>query len=132
MILNPLFLGVSPWHPMRMISGIILGDGILPPPATFSWTALAITLPLHFLLSILYVFIGSLILWRAPKSAPVAGAFLGLLLYIINFYGWTLVFPWFEMARNWVSIVSHVLFGITTGVVYNRAMASVAADRAYT
>ncbi len=41
-----------------------------------------------------------------------SGAIFGLVVYGVDFYGFTGVFPWFENARNMVTIVSHVLFGI--------------------
>jgi hypothetical protein len=41
-------------------------------------------------------------------------------LYLINFYGFTAVFPWFAMARNWVSVFAHIIFGAVAGLAYNR------------
>jgi hypothetical protein len=41
-----------------------------------------------------------------------------VLLYVVNFYGFTALFPWFAMARNWVSIVAHAVFGFAAAWVY--------------
>ena len=48
----------------------------------------------------------------------MAGAVFGLLLYVVNFYGFTAIFPWFAMAQNWVSIFSHIMFGVIAGWAY--------------
>jgi hypothetical protein len=43
------------------------------------------------------------------------GGLLGLLLYGINFYGFTAVFPWFAEGRSWVSMFTHIVFGMIHG-----------------
>lgn len=56
---------------------------------------------------------------RGPPGAAVAiGIGFGLTLYVVNFYGFTALFPWFAMARNWVSIVSHAVFGLAAAWAY--------------
>nr|MDQ3007927.1 hypothetical protein [Chloroflexota bacterium] len=56
MIMVPLFGGGSPWGPPRMIAAILLGKGVLPPPATFDvgvlMTAMAVHLPLSIVLTL--------------------------------------------------------------------------------
>lgn len=42
----------------------------------------------------------------------------GLILYLVNFYGFTALFPWFAMARNWISIFGHIVFGLAASGVY--------------
>jgi hypothetical protein len=42
----------------------------------------------------------------------------GLILYLVNFYGFTALFPWFAMARNWISIFGHLVFGLVTAGAY--------------
>jgi uncharacterized membrane protein YagU involved in acid resistance len=65
----------------------------------------------HFALSIVYGLIFAWIASYLPMSrgvAILAGAAFGLALYLINFYPIAAAFfPWFAMARNWISIVSH-------------------------
>ncbi len=41
-----------------------------------------------------------------------AGVVFGLLVYVFHFYGMTALFPWFAMARNWISILAHAVFGL--------------------
>ena len=113
MILNPLVLNNSMWGPVRMMGAILLGSGVLPPPATFDFGVTLAALAVHLPLSIVFaVIIGYLVRKTTTGTGIVIGAVIGLVLYFINFYGFTALFPWFANARNWVQIVIHVLFGI--------------------
>lgn len=116
MIMVPLFLDGSPWGPPRMIGAILLGKEVLPMPAqpvTFDIGVLMAAVILHFLLSIVYCVILGLITKNLSMGVSVLlGAVFGLALYFVNFYGFTAIFPWFAMARNWVTIFSHVMFGV--------------------
>lgn len=118
MIMVPVFLDGSAWGPPRMMAAIILGQGVLPPPATFSLGIFIVALVLHFVLSIIYVMIAGLLAPASRLSAALLGGILGLVLYVVNFYGMTAVFPWFAMARNWVSIFAHIVFGVVAGWMY--------------
>ena len=73
----------------------------------------------HFPLAIVYAAILGAIVDRWHLGWAVAiGAVFGLALYVINFYGFTAAFPWFAMARNWISIVSHIVFGVAAAWAY--------------
>jgi uncharacterized membrane protein YagU involved in acid resistance len=127
MLMAPLFLGMSPWAPVRMIAAMTLGQEVLPASVTFNVGFLAAALIVHFALSIIYSIIFGLLLHRwmiasaAPASAPLvalSGLIFALGLYLINFYGFTAVFPWFADARNWVSVVVHLVYGLALAVSY--------------
>lgn len=119
LIMVPLFMGGSPWGPPRMIAAIVMGEGVLPPPATFSLGVVLVAVLVHFPLSIGYALIGGLAAHRlSTTSAIVVGCVAGLVLYWINFYGFTALFPWFEMARSWVSVFAHIVFGGVVAGVY--------------
>ncbi|HEV8599015.1 MAG TPA: hypothetical protein VGQ69_06615 [Gemmatimonadales bacterium] len=119
MIMVPLFMGGSPWGPPRMIAAILLGKQMLPPPDTFDAGILAAALLVHFSLSILYAVILAVLLAGRRRGAAIwIGAAFGLVLYLVNFYVFTALFPWFAMARNWVSVFSHVMFGLVSGWAY--------------
>lgn len=113
--------GDSPWGPPRMIAAIAMGEGVLPPPATFDLTVLMAAMAIHLLLSVV---IGVAFAFAVSSLGLVmtllAGAVLGLGLYVVNFYGFTEIFPWFAMARNAISIVSHIAFGVVLGLSYRR------------
>jgi hypothetical protein len=119
MILVPMFMNGSPWGPPRMIAAIILGKEVLPPPATFDLGVLMAAIMLHLMLSIIYVIILAMIVKSMSLGlAILIGAVFGFVLYLVNFYGMTGIFPWFANARNWVSIFSHIMFGIIAAWSY--------------
>lgn len=121
MMMVPLFLGGSPWGPPRMIAAIILGEGVLPPPATFDFGVFITAVILHLILSIVYAIILAWIISAAKTSFWVSiliGAVLGYVLYLVNFYVFTGVFPWFANARNWVSAFAHISFGVAAAWSY--------------
>lgn len=74
---------------------------------------------IHFPLSIVY---GLLTGWIVTSFTPgrpggtlVLGAVIGLAIYLVNFHVVpTFAFEWFAMARNWVSVVAHMTFGLAT------------------
>jgi uncharacterized membrane protein YagU involved in acid resistance len=119
MILVPMFMNGSPWGPPRMIAAIILGKEVLPPPATFDLGVLMAAIMLHLMLSIIYAIILAMIVKSMSLGlAILIGAVFGFVLYLVNFYGITGIFPWFANARNWVSIFSHIMFGIIAAWSY--------------
>jgi hypothetical protein len=119
MIMVPVFGGGSPWGPPRMMAAIVLGEGVLPPPATFDVGIIMAAMGLHFVLSIVYAVIFALAVSRLSLGpALVLGGVGGLLLYLVNFYGFTALFPWFAMARNWISIFGHAVFGLVAAGAY--------------
>ena len=48
----------------------------------------------------------------------ILGVGFGLVLYAVNFYGFTYMFPWFAEARHWATIVAHMAFGGVLGFTY--------------
>ncbi len=118
-VLIPLFGGGSPWGPMRMIAAMVLGRGVLPPPATFSLGVALVALVVDILLAIVYVFVLSWFIrfWRLGP-ALAAGVVFGAALFVVNFYGFTVVFPWFVMGRNLVTLCTHVVFSVTAVLAY--------------
>lgn len=121
MLMVQFALGQSMWGPPRMIAAIAMGEDVLPPPATFDLGILIVALIVHFILSIVFALILALLIHRVGLGVALAtGAAYGLVLYIVNFYGMTAIFPWFAMARNWVSIFAHILFGFVAAWSYQK------------
>ena len=119
MVMVPLFVGGSPWGPPRMIAAIGMGKGVLPPPDTFALVPMIVAMAIHFMLAIVLAVVLALFVNRMGIGmAALAGAVFGLAVYLINFYGLTAFFPWFEMARNWISIFAHVMFGAVAALAY--------------
>ena len=117
MIMVPLFLNGSPWGPPRMIAAMVMGQEVLPPPASFAVLPILVAMMVHFALSAVYGIILVFFVRNVTKgTALLIGAAFGLALYFINFYLFTeMFFPWFTEARNWISIVTHIIFGAATG-----------------
>lgn len=121
MLLVQLFGPMSMWAPPRMMAAMVLGQTVLPPPDTFDVGIVMTAMLIHFPLSIIYALILGLIISRWDMdlaTAGIAGAVFGLVIYIVNFYGFTAIFPWFADARGWISILSHVMYGLVLGLVY--------------
>lgn len=122
MVLVATVGGGSLWGPPRMIGAIALGKDVLPPPATFDAGVFVVAMIVHFVLAVvlalLFVAIASRL--RLSRAAFIlAGAAFGLLVYLINFYGLTAVFPWFEGARSWITLLSHIVFGAVLAWAYH-------------
>src|ERR671919_321634 len=96
MLLVQMALGMSMWGPPRMIAAIVMGKGVLPPPETFDATIVMVAMVVHFVLSVVFVIPLALVLHRmASAPALLVGGVYGLVLYLVNFYLFTAVFPWF-------------------------------------
>jgi hypothetical protein len=55
--------------------------------------------------------------WHA---AALVGALFGVLLYVINFYGMSQVFSWFDQMRGPVAFTEHVVFGVVAALAYRQ------------
>ena len=86
-----------------MIAAIAMGNGVLPLPATFDITILMVALTIHFVVAIILAIVFALIAdaarWSLMTSAT-AGLEFGFLIYFVNFYGMTMIYPWFAIARR--------------------------------
>ena len=103
----------------RFTAAIVMGRAVLPPPASFDWPVMLVATLVHFALSIAYGFILARLTSRLGHPLSLlAGAVFGLLLYAINMYGFTTVFPWFEATRDWITVAAHLVFGIAAAGVY--------------
>ena len=112
---------VSPWVPLRMMGAIVLGPAALSPADTFDVQIAAVAIVLHILLSIVYgTFLALVMPSVGTALGMLVGAFYGLALYYINFYGFNAFSPWFIDHRDWVSVVSHCAFGAVLAYAYMR------------
>ena len=88
--------GESLWGPPRMIGAILLGEGVLPPPATFHAGSFLAALVVHLALSLIY---GTIFAWVANRAgwslsaSTLIGLLFGLAIYAVNFYGMTAFSP---------------------------------------
>ncbi|MEG3190947.1 hypothetical protein [Lysobacter sp. D1-1-M9] len=119
MLMVAMFQGESAWGPPRMIAAMVLGQDVLQPP-TFDIGIMMTAMMIHIPLSIIYGLALAALLRRANAgTALMIGAAFGLAIYLINFYAIaSMIFPWFAMARGWVSAIAHIMFGAVAGLAY--------------
>lgn len=124
LILVPLFVGGSVWGVLRMIAAIALGRDVLPPPDTFDVPSALTGILLHVLLATFYGLLIAVPINRSgPATAFLVGALCGLGLYIVNYYLFTTLFPWFASARTWVTVLNHLVFGFVVAWAYKGIVA---------
>jgi|GEM_PF-255376 len=113
-----LFTNNSSSDLVRQIAGIALGPSGAP-PTTYSATVLFAATVVHLPLSLLYArLIAAVVQKMAPARATACGAVLGAGLYALNYYGFTLLFPWFAIGRGWITLAAHVFFGAAAAWIY--------------
>lgn len=118
-VLMPLFGGAGAWSSARMIAAMVLGRGVLPPPDTFDLFIVATAAVVDVALAIAYTTVLALIVRGWSRGAAlIGGAVFGIGLYVVNFHGFTALFPWFEMGRNGVTLFTHVVFSLTAALAF--------------
>ena len=118
--------GMSPWGPPRMMAAMVMGKGVLPPPASFDMMIVMVGMMVHLVLSVILAIVlgwGISRLRLGMAAAIIVGAIFGIIVYYIDFYGFTVIFPWFAMNRSLTILFSHAMFGAVGGGVY-RAIAA--------
>jgi len=117
------FTDKLPWifyRDARLTAAILMGQEVLPPPAAFEWKILIVATFIHVGISIVYGLILAFLICRLSLlRAMAAGSVYGLAVYVINMYGMTLLFPWFSAARDWITILTHAVFGFSVAATYN-------------
>lgn len=98
----------------RLTAAIVMGSAVLAPEPAWRWDVLAAATMIHFALSLIYAAIALPFVRRMRAgSAILAGAIYGLAIYAVNLHGFTELFPWFTVSRGWVTILTHLVFGIS-------------------
>lgn len=120
MLMVMIVQGQSPWGPPRMMAAMALGQQVLPPPADFDVKIMMVAMMIHIPLAIVYGLAIGWIVHRFETGIALAvGGVIGLVIYLVNFYPIAAaVFPWFAMARGWVSAMAHILFGLVAAGAY--------------
>jgi hypothetical protein len=108
------------WRDTGMAAAILLGSGALADAFGTATIWIAATF-VHFLLSIVYaLLLGLVIHRRRMPAALLAGVLFGAALYVVNMHAFTLLYPWFEQARDPITLAAHAVFGLTAAFVYRR------------
>jgi len=117
MLLVWLAMGMNPFAPPQMIAAIVMGPDVLPdaiPPGS-NIVVLMVGMLVHFALAVILAFVFKYLAMALRLNGTmliVAGVVFGLIVYVVNFYGMSSIFPWFAMARNWIGIAAHAIFGL--------------------
>jgi hypothetical protein len=98
----------------RLTAALVLGRPALSPSAGVEVRALMAAAGVHFSLSIIYAALLLPVTNRLPPTASMlAGALFGALLYLLNLYALTAIFPWFAEARGGITLAAHIVFGLS-------------------
>jgi hypothetical protein len=80
---------------------------------------MAVATFIHFMLSIAYSLVLACLISRLGMMLALAvGLIYGLGIYVVNMYGVTFIFPWFSEVRDWITIVTHAVFGLSLAGTY--------------
>ncbi len=113
--------GENVWVNMRMTAAILMGTGVLPPPATFDPLLFVVSSIVHFGLSLIY---GLIVAWFVRRSGWAVGLMIGVAvgfgIYVVNYYVFApLMFPWLSVQRSGlVPTLIHPVFGLVAAAVY--------------
>lgn len=103
----------------RLTAALVLGDSVLPPPATFEVDVMLTATLIHFTLSIAYAALLAALTARFDAvAALLMDVGFGVSLYMVNLHGFTVIFPWFVQARGWIALIAHGVFGVATISAY--------------
>lgn len=98
---------------IRLTAALIMGKTILPPMSGMSWNVFLIAMLIHTALSMLYALLPAYLVGHWPSGSTIlAGVFYGLVIFAVNMYGFTILFPWFEVVRDWITLLTHLVFGV--------------------
>jgi hypothetical protein len=107
------------WGIFRMVAAMVRGPAVLEPDDEFDAGIVAIGATLYLALSLLYALALSCLVANTPRRyAIVVGLAFGLALYYANFYGFTLIFPWFVPHRTVDTLIVHAIFGVIVARSY--------------
>jgi hypothetical protein len=118
-VMSSVAYGDSVWVPFHRIAAMVLGPVALEDLDLLQGRVVLIGLLVHLALSALYgLAFAPLARALSPATAPWIGAIGGMILYSVNFYGFTTLFPWMADMREPVTLFSHAVFGGLLGACY--------------
>ena len=113
--------GQNVWVNMRHTAAILMGTGVLPPPATFDLLLFIVSTIVHFGLSMIYGVIVAFFVRRANwRIGLMIGVAVGFGIYVVNYYVFApLLFPWLTESRSgMVPTLIHPVFGMIAAAAY--------------
>lgn len=121
-VLMSVFAHQNVWKTSWVLAAVFMGPEVLHWPAVFDMAAITAALAALYSTSLLC----TLILFAVPHSLSpkwsiFLAAMLGLLFCCLELYGLTRWFPWLAQERNWLAVLSHLVFAIVTAWLLQRA-----------
>ena len=113
--------GQNVWVNMRHTAAILMGPGVLPPPATFDLLLFIVSTIVHFGLSMIYGVIVAFFVRKANWTIGLMiGVAVGFGIYVVNYYVFApLLFPWLIESRSgMVPTLIHPVFGMIAAAAY--------------
>lgn len=119
-MLASLLAGGMGAEPFQRISAILLGPDALPPPGEWTERAVSMAILIHLTLSAIYGRLVDFVVMRSISMgrAAILGALVGVGLFVVNrLLIAPYVFPWFDEARNLLTAINHMLFGLVAALL---------------
>lgn len=114
------------WRIPQLVAALVLGPGSLQVPGgSFSIPVVALALAIHYALGIAFGLVLGYVIsgfhWETSMTVmQLFGLGVGALLYVFNFYVLTQLAPWFAELRGWPTFLAHLVFGLSTALLYWR------------
>ncbi|MBJ9751855.1 sodium:proline symporter [Burkholderia cepacia] len=106
----------------RLTAAIVMERRVLDASAGFDPLVMAVATLVHMVLSLVYAAVlVKTIRTLSLAAALLAGGAFGLILYAVNLYAFTAIFPWFVPVRGAITLVAHLVFGISAAAAYRFA-----------
>ncbi|RQS19139.1 sodium:proline symporter [Burkholderia sp. Bp8992] len=106
----------------RLTAAIVMGRGVLGSSGGFDPLVMGVATVVHAALSLVYAAVlARLVHGLSFRATLLAGGAFGLLLYGVNLYAFTAIFPWFIPVRGEITLLAHLVFGGAAAAVYRVA-----------
>lgn len=103
----------------RLTAAIVTGRCVLGSSGGFDPLVMGVATLVHAALSLVYAAVlARLVHGLSRRATLLAGGAFGLVLYGVNLYAFTAIFPWFIPVRGAITLIAHLVFGITAAAVY--------------
>ena len=104
----------------RLTAAIVLGRSVLGTSTGFDPIVMGVATLVHAALSLAYAAVLAMVVRNTSLGAALlAGGVFGLILYGVNLHAFTAIFPWFIAVRGAITLVAHLVFGVTAAAVYH-------------
>lgn len=119
LLLVPVKIGGTMQLVFRYFASIIMGSEVVDPGYPFGAGIMIVAILVHYALSILFSLLVAIVLHRwGIIVGALGGGLLGLILYLINLYSLTALFPWFFAMTGELFLTIHIIFGAVVGTLY--------------